>query len=112
MPAERELDLSLLDDSVDPAQSIRRRVWQRGQSRQGRLEIRQRLLVRPPALGLLSSQDRIVHCLLDVVAAAEVISEQLDHIVEPSRELLLEGRRDRPVILASFSQQQTFVDNI
>ena len=67
---ERELDLRLLDDRVDPAEPIRRRVRHRGKSLEGVLEERERLGVGPAALRLFCGQDGIVDGFPKVIGQA------------------------------------------
>ena len=97
----RELDLGLLDHA-----SIRRSWFgsefrHRAEALEGSLELRERLRVGPAALGLLRGQDGVVDGLLTLRALAEVVSEELDHLVHPTGAELLEPPPHGGVVDAS-----------
>ena len=84
MAAQRELDLGLLEHRVDTPASIGLAVLHGLEALERAREQLERFGGRPPLLRLLAGADRVVDRLLGLAAAAEVIREELHHVVEPA----------------------------
>ena len=65
----------------------------------------------PAPLGLLGGQDGVVDGLLGLAAPAEMVGEQLDHLVEAPGVELFERRAHRGVIHAPAALEQSAVDD-
>ena len=74
--------------------------------------MRERFLVRPAPLGFLAGEDRAVDGLLYVLAAREVIGEQLGDFVRPAARQLFERAADRLVVLTAPPHQQRPVHDV
>src|SRR5689334_10017144 len=74
--------LALPEHGVDAPQAIGRAAGELVETGEGRLEMRERLSICPPTLRLLSGQKGIVDGLFGVTAAAVVMGQQLDDLVD------------------------------
>ena len=79
---------------------------------EGVLEERLRLDVGPAALRLLGGENGVVDGLLVLAAAAEVVGEQLHHLVEALRVQLLDPARGGGVVLAPPTIEESPVHDV
>jgi hypothetical protein len=93
-----ELDLGLLDDGVDPAQSIGVGVRHRVEALEGSVEVGDGLGVGPAPVRFPGGEQRVVHRLLRLVRAAEVMREELGHLMGSFRVEALQRRARRRVM--------------
>lgn len=109
---EGEHQLPLLDHRVDATKPVHLGVRQGLKALEGVLEEGLRLGVGPTALRLLGGENGVVDGLLVLAAAAEVVGEQLHHLVQALGVQLLEPERGGGVVLAPPTIEETPVHDV
>src|SRR5262249_50677943 len=110
--AQRELDLGLLDDSIDPPQLVRLRVRHSREPLEGSLELSERLGIGPPSLRLFGREDGITDGLFPLRALTEVVRQELDNLVQAAGAELLEPPPHRGVVDASPALEEARVRDV
>ena len=112
MQAEANLDLPLLQHSVDPAQAVRRRVRHRVEALASRFQVDEGFGIGPALLRFVRSEDGVIDSGLILRAASKVVSQQFDDLIGAPGVEGLEAAPYSRMVEAALPLQQAHIGHV